>query len=108
MRTELSILFREKKTKEFKESWRKKLEKIEVKELQDYSLSIFNFCNTVIKKAVEKGEKKGKGKNYTFSQNLFYLLLLKVLFLNAHFVIHTACLVAQMVKILPALRETWF
>ena len=80
MRTELSILFREKKTKEFKESWRKKLEKIEVKELQDYSLSIFNFCNMVIKKAVEKGEKKGKGKNYTFSQNLFYLLLIKVLF----------------------------
>jgi len=27
MRRELSILFREKKTKEFKESWRKKLKK---------------------------------------------------------------------------------
>ena len=52
MRTELSVLFREKKTKEVKESWRKKFKKIEVKELQDYSLSIFNFCNMVIKKAV--------------------------------------------------------
>ena len=50
MRTELSILFRGKKSKEFKKSWRKKLEKIEVKELK--SLSIFNFCNMVIKKAV--------------------------------------------------------
>ena len=52
MRTELSVLFREKKTKEVKESWRKKFKKIEVKELQDYSLSISNFCNMVIMKAV--------------------------------------------------------
>ena len=71
MRTELSILFREKKTKEFKESWRKKLEKIEVKELQDYSLSIFNFCNMVIKKAVEKGEKKEKVKTIHFHKTFF-------------------------------------